>query len=29
MLDLFELSNDLVSRWTGTSGAAKGQAEKK
>ena len=24
MLDLFELSNDLVSRWTGSNGAAKG-----
>ena len=24
MLDLFEMSNDLVSRWTGSNGAAKG-----
>jgi 4-hydroxy-3-polyprenylbenzoate decarboxylase len=28
MLDLFELSNDLVSRWTGTSGVAKARASK-
>ena len=28
MLDLFELDNDLVSRWTGTSGAAKARTEK-
>jgi flavin prenyltransferase len=27
MLDLFELDNDLVSRWTGTSGPAKARTE--
>ena len=27
MLDLFELDNDLVSRWTGTSGPAKTRTE--
>jgi hypothetical protein len=29
MLDLFDLSNDLVTRWTGTSDAPKARVEKK